>query len=274
MGSSGMRKTGTALLFGTALLATGCKTLPWPSIGTTTDADGEYCLSAGQGQEFDCDQPAGTATGPLRIRSLPIDDETLYARVEEVKRWLASEKIRLTDGTAAGQSPALIPPAPDAPVQPAVTASDPQETLAAALALAERADYATALELLSTYRELNPEDLSATLAQSRILLQAGDSTAAEQLLEAALSEHPLVPELYNNLAVIQAQTGRLGAAIETLQQAFATDPSFARIQRNLKQLYSASAQNALAPDLPPTRPQLEMIEQLPSPEVKTGSAPK
>jgi tetratricopeptide (TPR) repeat protein len=254
------RRAGLALLLGCAALGSGCSSQPPVSTGS------EYCLSAGQNQAFDCARPAAEhQPGPLRIRDLPIDDETLYARVDEIKRWLAAERARLNGEPVATTETALIPPAPAAPAPQPQPGSDAQETFAAALALAERADVDTALTLLNEYRQLNPEDLSASLLESRILLQDGRIDAAERLLRAELEHHPLVPELYNNLAVVQARSGRLGAAIDTLQQAFATDPSFARIQHNLKQLYSASARNALTPDLPPVEPRLDMIEQIPSP---------
>ena len=82
-------------------------------------------------------------------------------------------------------------------------------------------------------------------------------------MQQLLSRYPNTAELYNNLAVIQAAQGNLGGAIQTLQRAFATDPSFARIQQNLKALYSASASQALLQERQPARPQLDMIDLIP-----------
>lgn len=229
-----------------------------------SDADktAQYCLSSGQQQTFDCDSTDGSVyTGPLRIRDLPIDDETLYARLEETKRWLATRKAELTgEALPPAQEPeAFIPEAPQA----RTVASTPEEALAAALALAHRGEFDEALSLTREYRELTQDDLAATLVESRILFIQADYTRAQQLLENSIQRYPQVPELYNNLAAVQAAQGKTGAAITTLQEAFATDPSFARIQANLKSLYSASALHAMQPDLPAPKPTLDMIEQLP-----------
>ena len=66
--------------------------------------------------------------------------------------------------------------------------------------------------------------------------------------------------MYNNLAAAQAAQGNLGGAVETLQKAFATDTTFARIQENLKQLYRTTAQRALATDIEVPTPTLELID--------------
>ncbi|SEG72421.1 tetratricopeptide repeat protein [Marinobacterium lutimaris] len=222
----------------------------------------EYCLSAGKQQTFDCNNQDGSLySGPLRIRDLPIDDETLYARLEETKRWLATRKAELTGEATpvAENTEELIPAAPQAQAP----ISTPEEALAAALALAQRGEFDTAMTLAHEYRELTLDDLSATLVESRILFIKADYVRARQLLEESIQRYPQVPELYNNLAAIQAAQGETGAAINTLQAAFATDPSFARIQANLKNLYSASARHAMQPDLPAPRPTLDMIEQIP-----------
>ncbi len=244
-------------LTGLVLLSAGCA-----SMRGEPSQKQEFCLSAGKDQTFDCDsEGGGTYGGPLRIRDLPIDDETLYARLEETKRWLAARKAELTGEAppTAPESEALIPAAPQA----SVASSTPEEALAAALALAHRGEFDTAMTLAQEYRELTFDDISATLVESRILFIMADYAQAQQLLEQSIQRYPQVPELYNNLAVIQAAQGKTGAAITTLQEAFATDPSFARIQANLKNLYSASARHAMQPDLPAPKPALEMIEQLP-----------
>lgn len=135
MDSGYMRTTGSLLLVSATLLSVGCSQLPWPA--PDADAKAEYCLSAGQRQDFDCSQPATDhPAGPLRTRDLPIDDDTLYARVEEVKRWLAAERARLSGETLPAAPQAPDTPAPAQPETAALDASDPEETVAAALALA------------------------------------------------------------------------------------------------------------------------------------------
>lgn len=246
-------------LTGLALLLTGCGSMRGEPEQAQTE---QYCLSAGKHQTFDCASEDGSLyTGPLRIRDLPIDDETLYARLEETKLWLANRKAELTGEVLPTEVEAegFIPDAPQAQAP----ASTPEEALAAALALAHRGEFDTALTLAEEYRTLTQDDLSATLVESRILFIKADLDQAQQLLEESIQRYPQIPELYNNLAAVQAAQGRTGAAISTLQQAFATDPSFARIQANLKNLYSASARHAMQPDLPAPRPTLDMIEQLP-----------
>lgn len=75
MESGRMRRAGYSLLLTSTMLSAGCSLLPQHENGTE-----EYCLSAGHGQAFDCARPAEASSAePLRIRSLPIDDETLEA---------------------------------------------------------------------------------------------------------------------------------------------------------------------------------------------------
>lgn len=171
MESGRMRRAGYSLLLTSTMLSAGCSLLPQHENGTE-----EYCLSAGHGQAFDCARPAEASSAePLRIRSLPIDDETLEARVAEIKRWLAAERERLsTDPSSPAAAPEqLIPPPPDAPAGQAAPGSDAEETLiAAAQALAERGEIETGLDLLQQYRQLHPDDLSAILLDSRLLLLA------------------------------------------------------------------------------------------------------
>ncbi|KEA65549.1 hypothetical protein ADIMK_0506 [Marinobacterium lacunae] len=244
------------------LILTGCGAFQ----DTPQDSAGNYCLSAGKDQSYDCSKPvAELYTGPLRIRDLPIDDETLYSRVEEIKLWLAQQRAILSGEAVepANDTDSLIPPAPDSIEHPSAH-STPEETLTAALALTDRGDFSTALSLISEYKTLKPEDLTASLIESRILLQSGDLNAAETLLREQIKLNPRVPELYNNLAAVQAADGNVGDAITTLQQAFATDPSFARIQQNLKTLYTSSANQAMMPDLEPQAPKLNMIDVIPN----------
>ncbi|MBV1786924.1 tetratricopeptide repeat protein [Marinobacterium sp. D7] len=266
--SGGFSGQFTRTLPGLLLILTlnGCSVFQDTPSETDNDSD-NYCLSAGKGQSYDCDNPTVLPyTGPLRIRDLPIDDETLYARVEEIKQWLAQQRAILSgeplEHPPAGGDSTLIPPAPEA-LAAATDISNPEETLAAALALTERGDYETALSLIDEYKTLNPDDLSASLIESRILLQSGQLQSAEQLLRWKIKQNPQIPELYNNLAAVQAANGKVGEAITTLQQAFATDPSFARIQQNLKTLYTTSANQALMPDLAPVPPKLNLIDLVP-----------
>ncbi len=233
--------------------ATSCSVTP-----TSPTVAEDPCLSALGQSSAACADPQ--RAGPLQIRDLPIDDSTLYSRLAEIKLWLAAEKARLRgEPVPEAANAELIPAAPE----PLTRLSSPEETLAAAISLADRGQNNEALGLIQAYRGLNPGDLSAALVESRILFQQGQPRQAETLLRQLLLEYPHTAELYNNLAVIQAAQGNLGGAIQTLQQAFATDPSFARIQQNLKALYSASASQALLQERQPARPQLDMIDLIP-----------
>ncbi|MBS98411.1 MAG: hypothetical protein CMI01_07005 [Oceanospirillaceae bacterium] len=222
-------------------------------------AQSEYCLKAGKNQAYDCQATETSVTGEtLRIRPLPIDDETLFARVEAIKHWLAEEKQRLSENsnTHSNPPPSLVSPAPEANAPPSVE----QETLAAAITLFQRGNQADALSLVQNYRQLNPESLDGILVHSRLLIGMDKSSEAEALLTDTLKDHPDQAAVYNNLAAAQAAQGNLGGAVETLQKAFATDTTFARIQENLKQLYRTTAQRALATDIEVPTPTLELID--------------
>lgn len=120
---------------------------------------------------------------------------------------------------------------------------------------------------LATLDEMPDADASmdAELLRATILLQSGQTREAETLLIELREQYPTRPEPLNNLAVIYAESGDTGRAIETLQLAFSTHSSYAKVYQNLSDMYAVLAAEAYnkALGLPKSNSgaQLTMIDQ-------------
>ncbi len=73
---------------------------------------------------------------------------------------------------------------------------------------------------------------------------AGRPEAAIATFEALVREHPELAEPYNNLAVLHASGGRLGAARDALEQAVRAVPDYGLAYENLGDVYVRMAQEA------------------------------
>ena len=68
--------------------------------------------------------------------------------------------------------------------------------------------------------------------------------AAKAALLEITQQFPEIPEPYNNLAVLEAETGRLEEAREYLEMALKVQPNFATAYENLGDVYTRLAARA------------------------------
>ncbi len=161
------------------------------------------------------------------------------------KTWLAAAIAAAITGLAVHTY--INKPATEPLRQPQGSASQTASTtgdLQQALQLARSGRTKEALDSIDRYLDQNPGDLKAQLSKSQILLEDGAYAAAHTLLRRLIEQFPERPEPLNNLAVLLAQEGRYNDAVDTLLQAFETHPSYARVQRNLSELYATLASRA------------------------------
>lgn len=101
-----------------------------------------------------------------------------------------------------------------------------------------------ALEETQALIKSHPNNPNLLLLEGVIQGELGNEALAEKLFLALNKKYPHLPEPLNNLAVIYVNRGDLNRAISTLQQAFETHPSYARVQSNLRTLYTTLASQA------------------------------
>lgn len=77
-----------------------------------------------------------------------------------------------------------------------------------------------------------------------ILTKQNKLDAAKKIFSQLTTEHPELPEPFNNLAVIDAAQGNFTAAREALQKAIDTHPSYATAHENLGDIYAKMASKA------------------------------
>jgi tetratricopeptide (TPR) repeat protein len=111
-------------------------------------------------------------------------------------------------------------------------------------ALLGSGDLDEALAGVQAYLDRRPSDPDARFIQARILSDLHRDAPAIRIYESLRLEFPDRAELYNNLAVLYARRGDLDLAIETLERAFGTSDTFARIRDNLRAVYGALAAEA------------------------------
>ena len=120
-------------------------------------------------------------------------------------------------------------------------ASDPYEAIIAAQ---QDGRYLQALQQADKILVSNKDDVQALLIKGNVHRLMGNEAEASYIFKQIIKQHPNMPEAYNNLAVMYAQSGKMALAIETLQQAFATSASYSTAYKNLRTLYSEMASSA------------------------------
>ena len=205
--------------------------------------------------------------GPLFIDPPEVDQVDLQNRITELRRWLnwqRSVALGETDKPFEQQE-ALISAAPELNVSRWIAVED---RIQAVQQLADSGELRDATILSQEMLSLEPNAVDLILLHSSLLTRQQRYAESRGLLSSALARFPGVPELYNNQAANAAAEGELGEAIELLQTAFATHPSFAQIQNNLKSLYAVTAQRALSPQDSLFTPELKVLESryAPAPE--------
>lgn len=92
--------------------------------------------------------------------------------------------------------------------------------------------------------KVNPRNVQLRFIRSRIEIEMGNLTAAKNALLEITQQFPELPEPYNNLAVLEAETGRLEEAKEYLELALKVQPNFATAHENLGDVYTRLAARA------------------------------
>ncbi|MGB0468416.1 MAG: tetratricopeptide repeat protein [Pontibacterium sp.] len=189
------------------------------------------------------------------------------------KRWLPLAVAVIIAGAVYvvtdNPEEAMLSPADMPAPLPVATPQTADKTEPLNIALAQRqanaGNHTGALATLNLFLDQNPEHMDALLLKASVLVRLGSSAEAETLLSSLRQTYPHRPEPLNNLAVIYAEAGDHNRAIETLQQAFLTHPGYARVYRNLSDMYAvlaAEAYNkALGQDNNPTGPRLALLDQ-------------
>lgn len=90
----------------------------------------------------------------------------------------------------------------------------------------------------------NPKDAQARFLKGLVLTDQGRTTDAIQAFRTLTEDYPELPEPYNNLASMYAQTGQLDKARIALESAIAANPSYVIAHDNLGDLYVRMAAQA------------------------------
>jgi tetratricopeptide (TPR) repeat protein len=91
---------------------------------------------------------------------------------------------------------------------------------------------------------VNPRNVQLRFVRSRIQIEMGQMDAAKKTLIEITQQFPELPEPYNNLAVLEAQSGNLDQAKEYLELALKVQPSFSTALENLGDVYTRLASRA------------------------------
>jgi len=135
----------------------------------------------------------------------------------------------------------VVEPAPPGPVPTdAVSIAAPALAAAAygkALAVYREGRRNEALGLIDQALVAAPRDVQLRFLKGVVLAELNSTEAAIEIFRALVQDFPELPEPYNNLAVLQAGTGSLDAARETLEGAIRALPSYALAHENLGDIY-------------------------------------
>ena len=101
-----------------------------------------------------------------------------------------------------------------------------------------------AIKAIEAELKVNPRNVQLRFVRSRIEIETGNLPAAKAALLEITQQFPEIPEPYNNLAVLEAETGRLEEAREYLEMALKVQPNFATAYENLGDVYTRLAARA------------------------------
>jgi len=117
----------------------------------------------------------------------------------------------------------------------------PREGLQLALV---RADFAMGKLYAETILVADPENADANFAMGMFYVKERQLTRAEEYLKRCLIRRPDEPSIYNNLAMIQMELGKLDAAELNAKKALAIIPESAAVQDTLKTIRAAKEAKA------------------------------
>jgi len=109
----------------------------------------------------------------------------------------------------------------------------PREGLQLALV---RADFSMGKLYAETILVADPENADANFAMGMFYVKERQLTRAEEYLKRCLIRRPNEPSIYNNLAMVQMELGKLNAAELNAKKALAIIPESAAVQDTLKMI--------------------------------------
>jgi tetratricopeptide (TPR) repeat protein len=134
--------------------------------------------------------------------------------------------------------------------------------------LIQRGDLDGAMKRIDRFLASSPQDAEGRFTRALILVKQNKLPDAIKAFTDLTHDYPQLPEPYNNLAVLYAQSGEYEKARDALEAALATNPSYATAHENLGDIYAALAgaayNRALALDQTnqATRYKLSLINQV------------
>ncbi|MCG5030451.1 tetratricopeptide repeat protein [Mesosutterella sp. OilRF-GAM-744-9] len=140
-------------------------------------------------------------------------------------------------------------------------------------------NYEKALQYADQGLALNPKNLNLMFKRGLILERMGRLDEAREAYSKMIRLYPEIPEPYNNLAILVADSGRgdIDHAIELLQRAITANPSFSTAHENLGDLYALKALQNYRKAVPlkgGTRKQLKRVgEKITMLQIVTGNDP-
>ncbi|MBF0604985.1 MAG: tetratricopeptide repeat protein [Nitrospirae bacterium] len=111
-------------------------------------------------------------------------------------------------------------------------------------AMADQKKFPEAMVRLEAYLQKNPKDAQGRFLKGLILTEQKHPDEAISVFKSLSTDHPNLPEPYNNLAVLYAEKGMYDEAADALKKAIKTHPSYATAQENLGDIYSKMASQA------------------------------
>jgi tetratricopeptide (TPR) repeat protein len=98
--------------------------------------------------------------------------------------------------------------------------------------------------MITRHLEKQASDPQMRLMQSQIQAAQGQTTLAQETLEALTQEFPELPEPYNNLAALYAQQNAFDKALSSLAQAIRARPDYALALENMGDVHVALARES------------------------------
>jgi tetratricopeptide (TPR) repeat protein len=117
--------------------------------------------------------------------------------------------------------------------------------------------YPEAVKAIEAELKVNPRNVQLRFIRSRIEIETGNLPAAQATLLEITQQFPEIPEPYNNLAALEAESGRLEEAREYLELALKVQPSFTTAYENLGDVYTRLAARAYGKALSLDRKQIQ-----------------
>ena len=99
----------------------------------------------------------------------------------------------------------------------------------------------SAIDKLNTYIAASPEQALALFQKGVLLVEQGRRDDAIQVFSDVTEQFPMLPEPYNNLAVLYADQGQFDKARKALETAVKIHPDYAMAHENLGDIYAHMA---------------------------------